>query len=176
MAPTRKVTLVGATGQLGHHLFDHLVKAGYDLTLLTRSESSAQPSYGQVLKGDFNDENWLKQSLQGQDALVLTISVRADPLLEARLTRAACEAGVKYIFLNLWGITKEGPEASSIEVLPTTSLDRCKEIIAEHGNKTLWYGLDCGFWTDYVSSEAQSQMQTAVLTLSTVSGGDLLWH
>jgi len=84
-----------ATGNLGPKVLEQLLNAGFDVTVLTRQEStSTYPSNVQVAPVDYSSIDSLTSTLKGQDAVVSTV---ATPDLHSQntLVDAAVAAGVK---------------------------------------------------------------------------------
>ncbi|KAI1035489.1 hypothetical protein LB504_005818 [Fusarium proliferatum] len=105
----RSVAIVGitnidqASGQLGQHLVEHLLKGGkHSLTALTRKDSDATfPAGVNVAKVDYNDEASLVSTLKGHDSLVITLAFTPDMgEIHSKIVRAAVKAGVLYLIPN----------------------------------------------------------------------------
>ena len=100
------VAIVGATGSVGAHINEHLVKTGkHTVTAITRAGSkSKMPEGVKTASVDYDDESTLVQALKGQQALIITM--RAGPEgMEAtlKLIRAAAKAKVDWIMPNEYG-------------------------------------------------------------------------
>ncbi|MBI3627092.1 NAD-dependent epimerase/dehydratase family protein [Candidatus Uhrbacteria bacterium] len=68
-----KVFLTGATGFLGKHIAQEVVKRGHDLTCLVRDNSQVADVRlipARIVKGDVKDYNSLVSGLSGQDAVI----------------------------------------------------------------------------------------------------------
>ncbi|KAM5527850.1 isoflavone reductase family protein [Fusarium oxysporum f. sp. phaseoli] len=90
----KNVALAGASGSLGSHILQALVKAGrFNVTILTRKVTDNLPSGTAVKVVDYESASDLVSALKGQDALVDATSV-PDPSLAIRLIDAAVSAGV----------------------------------------------------------------------------------
>lgn len=100
----QNVLLVGASGGLGAPTLQHLDKAGFDVTILSRPDSSSSfPSKFKVIRADYQDEAALVQASTGQDAVVFLLG----PLqggLQPTFLDAAAEAGVKRFILGEVGV------------------------------------------------------------------------
>jgi len=76
----------------------------FNITALTRPESTSElPSSIKVAKASNDDHDALVSALRGQDVLLITLSVTAPADTEAKLIRAAAEAGVPWVMPNHWG-------------------------------------------------------------------------
>lgn len=121
-----KVMLIGGSGFVGSHLCEHLVRAGWQITLLTRRASQA--SHLQHLPGltvqvaDVHDEAALRRLLPGHDAVVNLVAIlhgnapafeRAHVELPARLASACLASGVpRLIHISALGADAEQPQAA----------------------------------------------------------------
>jgi putative NADH-flavin reductase len=98
-----RVALVGASGHIGQHIAEELVKKNIAVTALTRPDSSSTfPSTLTVAKVSNDDHAGLVKVLTGQDVLIITLGVTAPQDTQPKLIRAAAEAGVKFIIPNEW--------------------------------------------------------------------------
>jgi hypothetical protein len=93
------------SGQIGAHFLKSLLATGkHDITVLTRTESTATfPSNVHVAKVDFSAEKEVEEALRGHDFLIISLSVQAPPTLHASIVNAAVSAGIKYIMPNYYG-------------------------------------------------------------------------
>ncbi|KAG8354400.1 hypothetical protein FVEN_g7726 [Fusarium venenatum] len=90
----KNVAIAGASGSLGSHILQAVVKAGrFNVTILTRKVIDNVPSGTAVKVVDYESASDLASALKGQDALVDATSV-PDPSLAIRLMDAAVSAGV----------------------------------------------------------------------------------
>lgn len=70
----KTVAVAGAAGSMGTPLVKELIKNGFSVTALTRSDSSNFPSEVEVERVDYNDLRSLTEALKSQDAVVSTIT------------------------------------------------------------------------------------------------------
>ena len=91
-----------------------LLKTGkHTVTAIARQDSKATYSSGiKVARVNYDDGSSIVEALRGQDALIITLSALAPHDLEAKLVKAAAEAGVPWILPNAWG-----PDAESEALL-----------------------------------------------------------
>lgn len=74
------------------------------MTALTRQGSTNKlPEGVSAVPVDYDDEQSLAAALQGQQALIITLSVAAPPDTQGKLVRAAAKAGVPHVLPNAWG-------------------------------------------------------------------------
>ncbi len=97
-----KVAIVGAGGNVGKHITNGLLQTGkHTVTAITRADSkSTLPSGVSAVNVDYADQSSLVKALKGHDALVITMSVFAQPDSEIKLIDAASTAGVSWVMLN----------------------------------------------------------------------------
>ena len=148
----RKIAVVGAGGQAGGVITNELIRAGkHEITAITRAESTSALPQGlhEVKKVDYDDHQSLVKALEGQDVLVITMSVMASPHSQYRLIDAAIEAGVQWIMPNEWGGDLSKEEVGKDTMLGDRILPVRKHIETAGGNKTRWIGLCCGFWYEF---------------------------
>ncbi|KAI1763523.1 NAD(P)-binding protein [Hypoxylon sp. FL1150] len=103
MSTITKVALAGAKGNVGEPILEQLLKAGFQVTVLTRPDSSSTfPSNVTVKHVDYDSVDSLTAALQGQDALVVTITHTALGK-QHNLIEAASKAGVKRFLPSEFG-------------------------------------------------------------------------
>ena len=97
----KNIAVVGATGSVGGHITEHLLKTGqHVITALTRADSkSKMPEGVKVAKVNYMDESTVVDALQGQDALIVTMN-NTNLGAVATLIEAAAKADVKWIMPN----------------------------------------------------------------------------
>jgi tRNA G18 (ribose-2'-O)-methylase SpoU len=115
-----RIALVGASGQLGKHVLQHLLKSTsprFEITILTR-ESNENESLQylkdpivKVQRVDYHDRKQLVQVLTGIEVIISALNsvpaIHIDPLL----AQAGQEAGVKRIFPSEYTLDVLHPEA-----------------------------------------------------------------
>ncbi|KAL6828039.1 hypothetical protein V8C40DRAFT_265186 [Trichoderma camerunense] len=78
MAAIKKVAVLGGSGNLGPHVVNGLLDAGFEVTVITRLESQATFTDKVTVKRiDITSKEAVESVLQGHDALVSTISPAA---------------------------------------------------------------------------------------------------
>lgn len=90
------ILVTGATGRVGHHVVDELIKRGQSVRVLTRDPSKASfPPSVEVAQGNLLDIDALRAALKGVKALFLLNAVAGDEFTQALVTlNLAHEAGV----------------------------------------------------------------------------------
>ncbi|CAO3358177.1 SDR family oxidoreductase [Azospirillum palustre] len=93
------ILVTGATGRVGRHVVDQLVKRGADVRVLTRDPSKAAfPAGVDVVQGDMLDIDALRAAFRGVRTLFLLNAVTGDEFTQALVTlNIAREAGVERV-------------------------------------------------------------------------------
>ena len=104
-AQGRKITIIGASGQLGKPTLNALVgQRVHTITAIQRPEATSTfPPGVRVKVGNLEDEKFLENALQGQDALVLMPPLSHLVDLQMPAIRAAAKAKVPYVFPSEFG-------------------------------------------------------------------------
>ena len=99
------ILVTGATGRVGHHVVDQLVKRGAKVRVLTRDPSKANvPAGVEVAQGDLLDIDALRSAFHGVSTLFLLNAVTGDEFAQAIITlNIAREAGVeRVVYLSVF--------------------------------------------------------------------------
>ena len=139
-----------AGGQSGKYITEELLNGGkHKVTALTRADSTSEiPEGAEIAKIDYADHASLVKALRGQDALVITMNVRAPPDQQTKLIDAAAEAAVPWILPNEWGYDNDHPGlAKDIAPVGENAL-KVRQYIEKVG-KSSWIVVSCGFWYEY---------------------------
>jgi uncharacterized protein YbjT (DUF2867 family) len=93
------ILVTGATGRVGRHVVDQLVKRGASVRALTRDASKANfPAGVEVAQGDLLDIDSLRAAFDGVSTLFLLNAVTGDEFTQAIITlNVAREAGVERV-------------------------------------------------------------------------------
>lgn len=103
MPTITKVALAGASGSLGKPVLEHLISSNFDVTVLTREDSTSTfPTGVNVVKVDYSSEKALTAALQGQDALISTLATEVISSQDI-LIKAAIAARVYRIIPSEFG-------------------------------------------------------------------------
>lgn len=98
------ILVTGATGRVGRHLVQQLVKRGADVRVLSRDPAKADvPSGVKVAKGDLLDIDSLRVAFSGVNTLFLLNAVTGDEFTQALITlNIARESGVdRVVYLSV---------------------------------------------------------------------------
>ncbi|CZR64413.1 related to NmrA-like family protein [Phialocephala subalpina] len=94
MASIKNVLVVGAKGNIGPVVVQHLLAANFNVSLLTRDSSTTTSFLNvRVYQTDYSEAS-LSEAFRGQDAVVSTISVLGK-MVQTKLIDAAVTHGVK---------------------------------------------------------------------------------
>ncbi|KAI2467633.1 NAD(P)-binding protein [Annulohypoxylon bovei var. microspora] len=149
--PIKNVVVIGASGNVGKDIVWELVKAGFDVTVLTREDSAATfPTNVASKKVDYQSVESLTSSLEGQDAVVSAIATAAVGSQKS-LVDAAVAAGVKRFISSEFGInTRTVGDAAIGKILQgkVKVLDYAIEKSAENPWFT-WNGVSSGLFFDW---------------------------
>ncbi|KAF3921909.1 hypothetical protein ABW20_dc0101234 [Dactylellina cionopaga] len=145
----RNVAIVGAGGNQGKYVAEELVKTGkHKVTAITRANSKGGIPAGVESKiVDYDDQSSLVESLRGQDALVITMSVTAPPGTQLKLIDAAIEAGVKFVIPNEWGYDSERNPKFTQELLYAEGALKTRAHAKSKGFPFI--GVNGGFWYQF---------------------------
>ncbi|KAF4459886.1 hypothetical protein FALBO_13364 [Fusarium albosuccineum] len=141
----QKVAIFGASGNFGTPITAALTSAGFDVTIITRTESTATfPPGLPVIKTDYTLENFTK-ALTGQDAVVCVVGP-AGIGHQPTMIDAAAAAGVKRFILDDYGWGpdfRSFPEFEPIRAQRVLGPDRAKHH-AEANPSFTWTGIATG--------------------------------
>ncbi|KAL4970922.1 aromatic alcohol reductase [Aspergillus stella-maris] len=106
MSSIKTVSIIGASGNIGAPAVQELLKAGFQVTALTRKDSASTFPLGvRVQRLDFDSFAELKDAFTGQDAVVSTISTAGSSTGQQLLmVDAAVAAGVKRFIPSEFGV------------------------------------------------------------------------
>lgn len=102
-------------GLFGSAVLPELLKGGYQVTLLSRSDKSDDdlPASVRRVTADYNDAASLESALQGQDAVVSTVAIEAI-FGQKLIIDAAIKAGVRRFIPSDFGSLTTDPAASHL--------------------------------------------------------------
>lgn len=151
MAPTiqgRKITIMGASGQLGQPTIAALVGLGvHTITAIQRPEATSTFPAGVIVeKGNLEDESFLAGVLKGQDAVVLMPPLSQLVSLQEPAIRAAAKVGVPYVFPSEFG-----PDPFAGQLVEENGLLVAKKSIRDLVEKlgvSSWVSVAVGPWLD----------------------------
>ncbi|WP_254657151.1 SDR family oxidoreductase [Sphingobium fuliginis] len=98
------ILVTGATGRVGRHVVDQLIKRGAHVRVLTRDPAKADfPASVDVVRGDLLDMDALRAAFSGIRTLFLLNAVTGDEFTQALIAlNVAREAGVdRLVYLSV---------------------------------------------------------------------------
>jgi len=115
---------------------------------VTRTGSKGTQSSGvKTVEVNYDDDGEsLVAALQGQQFLVITLSVRAPPDTHSKIVKAAAKAGVPYIMPNAYGFDILNKTLGEEDLFGSTSVQRCSEIESLGSS---YIAMVCGFWYEW---------------------------
>lgn len=141
-----------AGGNLGPAIVDALVSSGFDVTVISRSESSSTfPPSVRVENVDYNSEAELANAVKGQDAIVSTIATPALPV-QQKIIDAAVKAGVKRFIPSEFGINTTKIDGGVAKILTgkIQVQEQLKKAATENKGFS-WTGVSTNLFFDWVS-------------------------
>ncbi|KAI0151595.1 NAD(P)-binding protein [Xylariaceae sp. FL1272] len=143
----RNIALVGATGTIGAPILTALLAVGHNVTVLTRPSSTASfLSAVTTHKGDYYDETFAFEALQGQDVLILALSYNAYDA-QIPLIKAAAKAGVSYIVPCEFGSDPTHPTLNT-EISLMSMKAPFRKLIEDLGVSS-WIGVVNNPWVEF---------------------------
>ncbi|KAJ5353319.1 hypothetical protein N7452_002293 [Penicillium brevicompactum] len=144
-----KVAIVGAGGNSGIFMTEALLRTGkHTITALVRAGSQNKLPDGVIPKQiDYSRPETLVEALQGQDALVITLSGGTPHEVDLSLVNAAGEAGVPWILPNEWG-----PDSANKDLIKDIPIFQPKEVIRKAISdlgKSSYISVSTGFWYEW---------------------------
>ncbi|KDN71227.1 putative NmrA-like family protein [Colletotrichum sublineola] len=147
----KKVVVVGGSGNLGSHIVDGLLASGFEVTALSRKESSATfPPEVAVKKVDLNSVEEVTEALQGQDAVVSAVGT-AGYTSQKTLADAAVAAKVQRFIPSEFGVhTRELRDTKIGSILsPKIQLVDYLIELSEKNSSFTWTGISVGAFFDW---------------------------
>ncbi|MCJ1310677.1 hypothetical protein MMC25_004343 [Agyrium rufum] len=144
-----KVAVVGASGNVGKHFVQELLKTGkHTVTALTRAGSKSEfPAGVKRVEIDYDDEESLVAALKDQQFFVITLSVRAGPDEHSKLVNAAAKAGIAYVMPNAYGNDLFNESLANEDMVGAKYRQVCEEV--ENTGVSSYIAMLCGFWYEW---------------------------
>ncbi|KAG8166769.1 hypothetical protein KVR01_002458 [Diaporthe batatas] len=167
MTTIKKVAIAGANGALGKPLFDALVKAGFEVTVLARSAGKIPtlPPTATETVVDFASPDSLVAALKGHDAVVSALgSQPGTAQAQKALAQASADSGVKRFIPSDFGSNLDNPEVRKLAVFKDKIELRDELVRLSRETKLTWtsvsnnafldWGLENKFLLDPVEGKA----------------------
>lgn len=133
---------------MGKHTIAELQKSNkHEITALTRKGSNISlASSIKVIEVDYDSIDSLTQALQGQDLLMITLSVTTPPHVHQNLVSAASAAGVKYVMPNAYGFNFHDDAINADVPFGDIARGYFSQI---ESKGIIHFSLICGFWYEW---------------------------
>ncbi|KAJ5113475.1 NmrA-like family protein [Penicillium angulare] len=146
----QKVVLAGK-GRLGSVVLEELLKAGFDVKILTRSAASLKdvPEGVAVSEVDYSSIESLQQAIQGYDAVLSTVSGPALSL-QKPLIDASIAAGIKHFIPAEYAVstkTENGPKLRTLP--PYVAVSEIYKYLEDRSDKLQWTVVAPGGFLEY---------------------------
>lgn len=145
-------TLTKGSGNLGKHVVNELLHAGFHVTALSRENSPATfPDGVTVKKVDYSSKDALKGALAGQDAVVSTIATLAvgnQPII----ADAAYEVGVKRFIPSEFGVNTRKLDVEGLKKMLAFKINLVDDLQKKAAASPAfsWTGISTGLFFDFV--------------------------
>ncbi|KAL5339666.1 NmrA-like family protein [Aspergillus crustosus] len=163
-----KVALAGK-GRLGSVVLDTLLKAGFTVTVLTRSALSLKdiPAGVQVREVDYTSAESLQAALSGHDAVVSTVAGTAiagqKPLIDASIA-----SGINHFIPADYAMSLRSPEVRLLP--PYTDVLEIENYLRARSDRISWTVIACGGFLEY-SFDLPFMIDFAQRRIDIVNGG-----
>ncbi|KXH35039.1 NmrA-like family protein [Colletotrichum nymphaeae SA-01] len=151
MSAIKKVAVVGGSGNLGPSIVRGLIDAGFEVTAVSRKESSATfPAEATVKKIDLSSVEAVTEVFKGQDAVVSVVG-NAGFGSQKTLADAAVAAQVKRFIPSEFGINTRKARGSKIGGILTPKIEFVDYLIelSEKNSSFTWTGISTGPFFDW---------------------------
>ncbi|KAM3454112.1 hypothetical protein NHJ6243_008974 [Beauveria neobassiana] len=148
MSFIKTVAIIGANGNLGQAVLPSIIKASFEVTVITREEStSAFPPNVKVVKTEYTEDR-LAKALHGQDAVLCFINSGALHV-ESLIVEAAASAGVKWFIPSEFG--HNTMDRRVLEALPLLQgkAKVASQLRAKEHQGMQWTGIVTGLFFDW---------------------------
>ncbi|UZP44984.1 hypothetical protein NXS19_012796 [Fusarium pseudograminearum] len=150
------VMILGGRGNLGPYLIKALIKAGFDVSVLSRASSTAtdETFYGaKIVKSDYTPES-LVQVLNGQDAVISTLST-ANIAEQKTIIDAVAAAKVKRFMPSEFGSDTSIDGLEKMAPFLKGKQDVMDYVKTKEVEGLTWTALFTGPWIDWMLIEGK---------------------
>lgn len=148
-SPLKTISNKAQKGLFGSVVLSELVKGGYEVTLLSRSEKPDEslPADVRRITVDYNDKQSLANALHGQDAVVSTVGMEGISG-QKLIIDAAIQAGVRRFVPSDFGSLTTDPAASHL--LHHINMVKIQDYLRSKSNKIEYTIFSIGAFTDFL--------------------------
>ncbi|KAM3506036.1 hypothetical protein MY11210_007728 [Beauveria gryllotalpidicola] len=148
MSSIKTVAIIGANGNLGQAVLPSIIKASFEVTVITREKSTSTfPPNVKVVKTEYTEDR-LAKALHGQDAVLCFINPGALDT-ESVIIDAAASAGVKWFIPSEFG--HDTLDRRVLEALPLLQgkAKVVSQLRAKEHQGMQWTGIVTGLFFDW---------------------------
>ncbi|KAK1990242.1 NmrA-like family protein [Colletotrichum falcatum] len=150
----KKVAVVGGSGNLGPSIVGALLAGGFEVTALSRKESSATfPPDVTVKRIDLSSVEEVTEALEGQDALVSIVGT-AGYASQKTLADAAVAAKVQRFIPSEFGVNTRLARGTKMATILAPKIQLVDHLIelSEKNSSFTWTGISAGPFFDWVNA------------------------
>ncbi|KAI9044685.1 aromatic alcohol reductase [Aspergillus affinis] len=143
------VLLIGSGGNLGPPAIHALLKSSFEVTVLSRQESTPKVLEGvPVVRADYNDPDSLISAMQGHDVVISMVGghVAGD---QNKFIDAALAAGVKRFVPSEFGPFSRDPKFAELNPVVLPAKAGTVDYLRSKESKMSWSSLVTGAWFDW---------------------------
>ncbi|KAH0494668.1 hypothetical protein TgHK011_008259 [Trichoderma gracile] len=175
MAAINKVAVLGASGNLGPHVINALLHAGFQVTAITRPTSqSSFPEGVNIKKVDITSKEAIEDALQGHDALVSTISTSAIDG-QKLIIDAAVSARIRQFIPSEFGVDTRRTEEKALGWILKSKVNLTEYLdeITRQNDWFTWTGLAVGLFFDWgIKTQVVLGINAKDKTATIIDSGD----
>jgi uncharacterized protein YbjT (DUF2867 family) len=113
-----KILIIGATGTVGGHVLDELVRRGADVRALVRTKKSGLPDSVELVEGDLTDRESVRAALHGVGSAFYVSAHAVEEVAMAETFGSEVErAGARLVFAG-FHLDDPGRRAAAAEAIP----------------------------------------------------------
>ncbi|KAH7333436.1 hypothetical protein BKA65DRAFT_479980 [Rhexocercosporidium sp. MPI-PUGE-AT-0058] len=147
-SPIKKVTIIGASGDIGRAAITALLSDGFNVSVLTRESSNAEfPSEVTVFKTDYSTASLLR-AFKGQDAIVSAIAA-ASAQQQTAIIDAAITSGIRRFIPSEFGMDTADPRAAAFVPALKLKQETIKYLQTKQDSGLSWTAIVVGSLFDW---------------------------
>ncbi|KAF2716038.1 putative oxidoreductase CipA [Polychaeton citri CBS 116435] len=145
----KNVAIVGAAGNVGSFIVKSLLETGkHNITAITRAGSSSKiPDGVKAAEIDYEKPDTIVKALEGQDVIIISLSVMAPRDTQSKLIQAAADAGVPFVIPNQWGGDSLNKKLGE-DIILGKGYQAARDQVEQLG-KSSWIDINCSFWYEF---------------------------
>lgn len=175
MSSIKNVAIFGATGTLGHVLLTALTDAGFNVTAITRPDSSKRTTLPgiQVKTVVYDDVIAVTAALKGQDAVIEAFNPSAAAYQDT-IVKASLAAGVSHLITPDFSSDTFNPHVDEILIFEPKrkAQHELERLVRESGDKLSWTAVIVGGWYDWGIQNGAFWVNKTNRTVTRVGSGN----